>query len=102
VPDDVGHGYLSSRAADRPAHRELSVRLIGGQAWRCARERQPTEQDETRADDEQTQKEAIDRAREMLRREGGGELTIHDRHNKIRDSDTVPHGNDPNRPRDGR
>lgn len=48
----------------------------------------------------ETQGEAIDRAREILRREGGGELTIHDRHNKIRDSDTVPHGNDPNPPRD--
>lgn len=47
-----------------------------------------------------TQKEAIDRAREILRRDGGGELTIHDRDNKIRDSDTVAPGNDPNPPRD--
>lgn len=47
-----------------------------------------------------TQAEAIRRAREILERSGGGELTIHDRENKIRDSDTVPPGNDPNPPRD--
>lgn len=47
-----------------------------------------------------TQKEAVDRAREILRNEGGGELTIHDRDNRIRDSDTVPPGRDPNPPRD--
>jgi hypothetical protein len=47
-----------------------------------------------------TQGEAINRAREILRGSGGGELTIHDRHNKIRDSDTVPPGRDPNPPKD--
>lgn len=49
-----------------------------------------------------TQAEAIDRAREILQNIGGGELTIQGRHGPIRDSDTVPPGNDPNPPRDRR
>lgn len=47
-----------------------------------------------------TQHDAIDRARGILQNDGGGELTIHDRHGRIRDSDTVSPGNDPNPPRD--
>lgn len=47
-----------------------------------------------------TQAEAIDRAREIVRNIGGGEVVIHDREGKIRDSDTIPPGNDPNPPRD--
>lgn len=47
-----------------------------------------------------TKKEAERRGREILRNLGGGELTIHDKNNKIIDSDTVPPGNDPNPPRD--
>lgn len=48
----------------------------------------------------ETQGEAIDRAREALHNTGGGELTIHDRHGRIRDSDTVAPGHDPNPPKD--
>ena len=48
------------------------------------------------------QSDAINRAREILRRSGGGELTIHDREGKIRDSDTVPPARDPNPPKDKR
>ncbi|MDP3984720.1 MAG: DUF2188 domain-containing protein [Acidimicrobiia bacterium] len=33
---------------------------------------------------------------------GGGEVTIHGRDGRIRDSDTVPPGHDPNPPRDKR
>lgn len=47
-----------------------------------------------------TQAEAIDRAREILRNDRGGELTIKDQKGKIRDSDTVPPARDPNPPRD--
>ncbi|MGE2733831.1 DUF2188 domain-containing protein [Mycolicibacterium vaccae] len=47
-----------------------------------------------------TQAEAIDRARQILNNDGGGELRIHGRDGKIRDSDTIPPGNDPNPPRD--
>ena len=47
-----------------------------------------------------TQGEAIDRARESLVLDGGGELTIHGRDGRIRDSDTVGGGNDPNPPKD--
>lgn len=43
----------------------------------------------------QTQREAIDAAREHLRNQGGGELTIQGTNGKIRQKDTVPHGNDP-------
>lgn len=49
-----------------------------------------------------TQSAAIDRARQILGNDGGGELTIKGTDGKIRDSDTVPPGNDPNPPRDRR
>lgn len=47
-----------------------------------------------------TQAEAIDRAREILGNDGGGELTIQGRDGQIRDSDTVAPGNDPSPPKD--
>lgn len=49
-----------------------------------------------------TQADAIDRAREIVHNVGGGEIVIHGRDGKIRDSDTVAPGNDPNPPRDRR
>ncbi len=47
-----------------------------------------------------TQAEAIERAREIVHNSGGGEVVIHGRDGKIRDSDTIAPGNDPNPPRD--
>jgi hypothetical protein len=47
-----------------------------------------------------TQKAAIDKAREQLHNAGGGELTTHGRDGKIRSKDTIPPGNDPNPPKD--
>lgn len=49
-----------------------------------------------------TQREAIDRAREIVDNLGGGEVTIHGRNGKIRDSDTRSPGRDPNPPKDRR
>lgn len=49
-----------------------------------------------------TQADAIDRAREIVQNAGGGEVRIHGRDGKIRDSDTVAPGNDPNPPKDKR
>lgn len=49
-----------------------------------------------------TQSEGIDRAREILENAGGGEVVIHRPDGTIRDSDTVPPGNDPNPPTDKR
>ena len=49
-----------------------------------------------------TQREAIDRAREVVAGSGGGEVTIQGRQGKIRDSDTVAPGGDPNPPKDSR
>lgn len=49
---------------------------------------------------EPTQSAAIDRARQILGNDGGGELTIRGENGRIRDSDTVRPGNDPNPPRD--
>jgi hypothetical protein len=46
------------------------------------------------------QSDAIDRAKEILGRDGGGEAVIHGTGNLIRDSDTVAPGNDPFPPRD--
>ena len=42
-----------------------------------------------------TQHAAINRAREILGNDGGGELVIHRPDGTIRDSDTVHPGNDP-------
>jgi hypothetical protein len=47
-----------------------------------------------------TKAEALNRAREILRNSGGGELTIQDREGRIIDSDTVAPGNDPMPPND--
>jgi hypothetical protein len=47
-----------------------------------------------------TQAEAIDRARQIVHNSGGGEMVIHGRDGRIRDSDTVPPGHDPFPPRD--
>ena len=47
-----------------------------------------------------TQGEAIDRAREIVGNSGGGEIVIHGRDGRVRDSDTVAPGHDPNPPRD--
>jgi hypothetical protein len=49
-----------------------------------------------------TQSQAIGRARQIVRNAGGGEVRIHGRDGKIRDSDTIAPGNDPNPPRDKR
>lgn len=49
---------------------------------------------------EDTQVAAIRRAKEIVGNQGGGEVRIHGRDGKIRDSDTVPPGNDPFPPRD--
>lgn len=47
-----------------------------------------------------TQKQAMDRGRDILRKAGGGELIIKDVHGRIRDADTIPPGHDPNPPKD--
>ena len=49
-----------------------------------------------------TQAEALDRARQIVRNLGGGEVVTHGKDGRIRDSDTVPRGNDPFSPRDRR
>ena len=47
-----------------------------------------------------TQREAEQRAKEIVENLGGGEVRIQDRHGKWRDSDTVAPGNDPCPPKD--
>ena len=47
-----------------------------------------------------TQAEAIDRAREIVGNQGGGEVVTHGRDGQIRDKDTIPPANDPFPPRD--
>lgn len=47
-----------------------------------------------------TQRDAIDAARDMLKNQGGGELTTKGLNGKIRSKDTIPPGNDPNPPKD--
>lgn len=53
-------------------------------------------QDADRASDlHDTQAEAVESARDMLRNQGGGELSIHGRDGKIRAKDTIKPGPDP-------
>jgi len=47
-----------------------------------------------------TQKEAEKAAKNMLKNQGGGELTVIGRNRKIRSKDTIAPGNDPFPPRD--
>lgn len=47
-----------------------------------------------------TQAEAEARAKEIVGNAGGGEVVIHRPNGQIRDSDTVPPGNDPHPPKD--
>ena len=47
-----------------------------------------------------TQKEAENKAKEMLKNQGGGELTIKGENGKIRSKDTISPGNDPCPPKD--
>ncbi len=49
-----------------------------------------------------TQADAERRAKEIVRNAGGGEVRIHGRDGRIRDSDTIAPGNDPYPPRDTR
>lgn len=49
-----------------------------------------------------TQREAEKDAKRFSSNSGGGEVRIHGLDGKIRDSDTVPPGNDPNPPKDKR
>lgn len=49
-----------------------------------------------------TQKEAEVIAKNILGKSGGGEVRIHGRDGRIRDSDTVAPGNDPCPPKDKR
>jgi hypothetical protein len=46
-----------------------------------------------------TQQQAADRAKQIVSNDGGGEVRIHGRAGRIRDSNTVPRGNDPYPPR---
>jgi len=47
-----------------------------------------------------TQKEAENSSRDMLKNQGGGELTTKGRDGKIRSKDTIKPGNDPNTHKD--
>jgi hypothetical protein len=49
---------------------------------------------------EKTQSDAVRRAKDIVANQGGGEVRVHGRDGKIRDSDTVAPGNDPFPPRD--
>ena len=47
-----------------------------------------------------TQLEATEEARQMLENQGGGELTVKGRDQKIRSKDTIAPGKDPHPPKD--
>jgi sarcosine oxidase gamma subunit len=47
-----------------------------------------------------TQAQAEKRAKEIVANQGGGEVRVHRPDGRVRDSDTVRPGNDPNPPKD--
>lgn len=47
-----------------------------------------------------TQSQAEKRAKDIIKNAGGGEVRIHRSDGKVRDSDTVRPGRDPNQPKD--
>ncbi len=47
-----------------------------------------------------TQAAAEKRAKQIVKNQGGGEVRVHRRDGRVRDSDTVRPGNDPNPPKD--
>jgi len=47
-----------------------------------------------------TQQDAVNAARDMLKNQGGGELIVNGINQKIRSKDTIPPGNDPCPPKD--
>jgi hypothetical protein len=47
-----------------------------------------------------TQKEAEEKAKEMIKNQGGGEVTVQGLNGRFRSKDTVKPGNDPNPPKD--
>lgn len=47
-----------------------------------------------------TQRDAENAARDMLKKDGGGELTTMGTNGRIRSKDTIAPGNDPNPPKD--
>lgn len=68
-----------------------------GKGWSVKKAGQPEAESRHR-----TQGAAEDRAKQRVHQDGGGEVRIHRRDGRIRDSDTVAPGNDPNPPRDRR
>ncbi|WP_324278163.1 DUF2188 domain-containing protein [Blastococcus brunescens] len=105
--------YLDVTVRLRRPPRALSVRRSaqahGQQLQRPSRRQEPRRGwDVTRPDaarrsaHAETQQQAIDRARDIVRNAGGGEVVIHNQQGQIRDKDTIPPGNDPNPPRDRR
>jgi len=52
------------------------------------------------SDRSQTKQQAEQRAKQIVRNLGGGEVTFKDERGRITDSDTVAPGKDPNPPRD--
>ena len=77
----------------KPQDRMVSLRPDG--QW--ANERNDADRASSLHD---TQREAIDAARENLLNQGGGELTVQGLHGRIRSKDTIAPGNDPCPPRD--
>lgn len=47
-----------------------------------------------------TQRDAINAARDMMQKSGGGELKVKGEDGKIRSKDTIPPARDPNPPKD--
>lgn len=76
--------------AKRTKPNKITVSLAGDSGWTARKPGAKRASFKAR-----TQAEAIQRAREQLRREGGGELAIKNTKGRVRAQDTVPDGNDP-------
>jgi len=83
---------MAKRSSGRGGSRHV---VRDGKGW--ASKKPGTAKPESR---HRTQGAAEKSAKRQVRREGGGEVRIHGRDGRIRDSDTVPPGRDPFPPRD--
>lgn len=92
---DDGSGTLGERRGERRTTMRNARHVVPhGEGWAVLKP------DAKRASSvHPTQREAIDRARDILKNDGGGELITHRRDGRMRSGDTVHPGGDPRRRR---
>jgi len=94
------HDHTATRAALTQAQSESTPTTINLDAYKATYQVLKAPDAKRASAHADTQKQAQDRARQIVHNAGGGEVVTHGRDGQIRDSDTIAPGNDPNPPRD--